>query len=361
MASDPVDPSAKPPAQAPPAKSKRRPRYRGTHPRRFEERYKERDPERYREEAEKVRAQGRTPAGAHVPIMVAEILEALALAPGARGADATLGYGGHAAEVLRRTEPQGFLWAFDRDAFERPKAEARLRGLGFSRFEAIASPFGQAEARLRDRGADSLDFVLADLGVSSMQLDDPSRGFSRKRSGPLDMRMSASDGETAAEWLARSSEEEIASALRENSDEPRAERLARALCQWRAKRPLRTTLDFAAALEAETARWPKPTREREGDGPIVRAFQAVRIEVNREFEELDALLASLPRILKAGGRAAILSFHSGEDRRVKKAFQEGVRAGVWREVAPDPTRASPEEIRANPRARSAKLRWAVRG
>jgi 16S rRNA (cytosine1402-N4)-methyltransferase len=339
---------------------KRRPRYRGTHPRRFEERYKERDPERYSAEAAKARDQGRTPAGAHVPILLAEALERLDLAPGARGADATLGYGGHAAAILERVGPSGFLWAFDRDAIERPKTEARLRARGFANFAAVAANFAEIERELGARQAGRLDFALADLGVSSMQLDDPSRGFSKKRDGPLDLRMDPSQGEPAWAWLEKASEAELEAALRENADEPRASRLARALAEARGKKPLRTTLDLSEAIRRAIAQWPRAVREREGDKPLARAFQAIRIEINREFAALDGLLLALPKILRPGGRAVILSFHSGEDRRVKKAFQAGYRSGVWREIAPDPQRPSPEERRANPRSASAKLRWAER-
>lgn len=343
------------------SKPRRRPRYRGTHPRRFEQRYKAQDPSRFPEEAAKIRAQGRTPAGSHVPIMVNEILAALELAPGARGLDATLGFGGHAAETLARIGPSGFLFAFDRDSIERPKTEARLKELGYLQFETIAANFRDAGAVIGARGAlGALDFVLADFGVSSMQLDDPSRGFSKKVDGPLDLRMNPAEGESASEWLARVSEADIARALREHSDEPRAERLAGALIAARKAAAIRTTGEFRRVLEREVASWPRSVREREGDGPVVRAFQALRIEVNAEFEALDAFLEALPRLLKPGGRAAILSFHSGEDRRVKKAFQAGLRSGVYSSVAPDPVRASPEEVRANPRSRSAKLRWAGR-
>ena len=339
------------------APRRRRPRYRGTHPRRFEDRYKERDPERYAEEAEKIRAQGRTPAGSHVPIMVDEILAALKIGPGARGLDATLGFGGHARAILDRVGPEGFLWAIDQDALERPKSEERLRRWGFANFEAIAANFADVRAALR---APPLDFILADLGVSSMQLDDPARGFSRKREGPLDLRMNPAHGEAASSWLARASAEQIERALRENSDEPRAERLARALVAARAKSPILTTVDFVRALESAVATWPISVRKSEGQAPITRAFQAVRIEINQEFSALDRFLEALPSLLKPGGRAAIISFHSGEDRRVKKAFQAGFRAGIWSETAPDPIRAGSAEVRANPRASSAKLRWAAR-
>ena len=356
--SDPDQPPGDPPDSTPP--KPRRPRYRGTHPRRFEERYKELDPDRFQAEGEKIRSQGRTPAGGHVPVLVDETLASLQLRPGARGFDATLGYGGHAEAILRSIGPTGFLWAFDCDDVERPKTAARLERAGFANVETVAADFRFAERELRRRGVGRLDFAMADLGVSSMQLDDPGRGFSKKLSGPLDLRLNQAGGETAAEWLARAGSAEVARVLRENSDEPRAERIAEALTAAGRRRPIATTAELAAIIRRTVTAWPRSVREKEGDRPVTRVFQALRIEVNDEFGALDRLLSDLPGLLKPGGRVAFLSFHSGEDRRVKKAFQAGLRAGVWHECASDPVRPSREEQKANPRSSSAKLRWAIR-
>lgn len=337
---------------------RRRPRYRGTHPRRFEERYKERAPERYPGIVDHVLAKGRTPAGQHVPILVEEVLEALAPRPGERAVDATLGFGGHARRLLERLLPGGALLGLDVDPLELPRTEARLRGLGFGA-DALAvkrSNFAGLRAALDAMGwADGADIVLADLGVSSMQLDDPARGFTFADDGPLDMRMNPDRGLSAARWLERADARAIAHALREHADEPRADELAAALVARRGQ--LETTRALADAVR--TALPPRLARA-DADATVRRVFQALRIEVNDELGALDALLRQLPDCLRPGGRVAILSFHSGEDRRVKKAFQAGVREGLYAEAARDVVRAGPEERRDNPRAKPAKLRWARR-
>jgi 16S rRNA (cytosine1402-N4)-methyltransferase len=338
----------------PPEPHRRRKRYAGTHPRRFEEKYKEHAPEDHPGIVEHVRARGHTPAGQHVPILVEEVLEVLAPAPGERGVDATLGYGGHAERILARLAPGGRLLGLDADPIELPKTEARLRRLGFDETALLVkrSNFAGLAAALQEIGwTDGADFLLADLGASSMQLDDPSRGFSYKLDGPLDMRMNPSRGLTAAQWLARASEEKLAAVLSENADEPHAETLAHAL----AGRAPHTQRELAVAVRAALRR---EAPEDEADLAVRRVFQALRIEVNDELGALDALLRQLPDCLRPGGRAAFLTFHSGEDRRVKKAFQQGVREGSYAETSDEVIRAGPEERRANPRSSAAKLRWA---
>ena len=334
-----------------PTPHRRRPRYSGKYPRRFEEKYKELDPEKHPETIAKVLASGKTPAGSHVPIMVHEILEALDPKPGDLAVDCTLGHGGHTREILRRILPGGRLLGLDADPIELPKTEALLRAEGFGEdcFKSKKSNFAGLQAALVGHGA---DVILADLGVSSMQLDNPERGFTSKHAGPLDMRMNPSRGIPASKWLERVRPEAFAEILRDNSDEPHADLLAPVL----AGRTFSSTIDFAKAIREALAARP----ETEVKKSVTRVFQAVRIEVNEEFAALDALLRSLPFCLKPGGRVAILSFHSGEDRRVKKAFQAGHREGVYSEVARDVLRATPDECRANPRATSAKLRWARR-
>ena len=334
-----------------PTPHRRRPRYSGKYPRRFEEKYKELDPEKHPETIAKVLASGKTPAGSHVPIMVPEILEALDPKPGNLAVDCTLGHGGHTREILRRILPGGRILGLDADPIELPKTEALLRaeGFGVDCFTAKKSNFAGLQAALAGHGA---DVILADLGVSSMQLDNPERGFTSKHAGPLDMRMNPSRGIPASKWLERVRPEAFAEILRDNSDEPHADLLAPVL----AGRTFSSTIDFAKAIrEALSAR-----PETEVKKSVARVFQAVRIEVNDEFAALDALLRSLPFCLQPGGRVAILSFHSGEDRRVKKAFQSGHREGIYSEIARDVIRATPAECRANPRATSAKLRWARR-
>lgn len=334
-----------------PTPHRRRPRYSGKYPRRFEEKYKELDPEKHPETIAKVLASGKTPAGSHVPIMVGEILEVLDPKPGDLAVDCTLGHGGHTREILRLIMPGGRLLGLDADPIELPKTEALLRGEGFGEdcFTARKSNFAGIQAALAGHGA---DVILADLGVSSMQLDNPERGFTSKHAGPLDMRMNPARGIPASKWLARIRPEAFAEILRDNSDEPHADLLAPLL----AGHSFSSTIELAQAIREALSTRP----ESEVKKSVTRVFQAVRIEVNEEFAALDSLLRSLPFCLKPGGRVAILSFHSGEDRRVKKALQFGHREGIYSEIARDVIRATPAECRANPRATSAKLRWARR-
>ncbi|MCX6873090.1 MAG: 16S rRNA (cytosine(1402)-N(4))-methyltransferase RsmH [Verrucomicrobia bacterium] len=332
----------------------RRPRYSGRNPRSFGEKYKESDPGRYPETVAKVLASGKTPAGSHVPILVEECLAALGLRAGCIGVDATLGYGGHAARILERITPGGKLLGLDVDPLEQPKTAARLRALGFDEcvFEAVRSNYAGLAKVLAARGIEGVDFVLADLGCSSMQFDDPARGFSFKTAGPLDMRMNPTRGLTAAEWLAKVPAAKLASTLHAHADEPRAADLAAAL----AGRRFSNTLALAGAVRVAVA----GLDGEAVDLTVRRVFQALRIAVNEEFTALDALLRVLPDCLKSGGRVAVLTFHSGEDRRVKKAFQAGLRDGVYVELSEGVITAGPEERRLNPRSSSAKLRWAMR-
>jgi 16S rRNA (cytosine1402-N4)-methyltransferase len=332
----------------------RRKRYSGKNPRRFEDKYKEHDPSRYGETVAKVIASGKTPAGSHIPILVEESLAALRLGPGMTGVDATLGYGGHAVRILEKISPGGKLIGLDTDPVELPKTEARLRALGFGeeRFEAVRSNYAGIAKVLAERGLAPVDFIFADLGCSSMQFDDPSRGFSFKSTGPLDMRMNPSRGLAAADWLLKASAEKLEAALHENADEPRAESIARALAG--VKFP--STFALAQAVREAV----RISDEDERELTVRRVFQAVRIAVNEEFTALDAFLRFLPKCLKPGGRIAILTFHSGEDRRVKQVMKYGVRDGVFSEMCDGPVVAGPEERRINPRSTSAKLRWAVR-
>jgi 16S rRNA (cytosine1402-N4)-methyltransferase len=342
----------------PPPSHTRRKRYAGKNPRAFQDKYKELNPGRYGSEVEKVLASGKTPAGMHRPIMVREVLLCLRPNPGDVAVDCTLGGGGHARAILERVQPGGRLIGLDIDPLELPRAEAHLRaaGIGPECFVAHHGNFAALPAVLAAEGIATADLVVADLGVSSMQLDNPARGFSYKEPGPLDMRMNPSRGEPASHLLARLSEEKLARLLEENADEPHAESIAHVLKQ----QPPATThaLDrlVRTALTSAVPNLPKPDVKMS----VRRTFQALRIAVNDEFSKLDALLRSLPHCLAPGGRVAILTFHSGEDRRVKKAFQAGYRDGIYSSVATEVVRATMEETRANRRASSAKLRWAVR-
>jgi 16S rRNA (cytosine1402-N4)-methyltransferase len=331
---------------------RRRPRYPGKNPRRFEEKYKERDPQRYGDTVAKVLASGKTPAGTHRPILVAEILEVLAPAPGELAVDCTLGYGGHAQEILARLQPGGRLIGLDADPLELPRTEARLRAAGFGpeTFTAFRSNFAGLPRVLANANLTGADCIVADLGVSSMQLDDPVRGFSTKAGGPLDMRMNPQRGFPASALLKKISPAALAELLIDNADEPRAVELAGAI----AGRSLVTTTDLANAIRAASPR----LKRDELDLTVRRVFQALRIAVNDEFSALDTLLRHLPSCLNPNGRVAILTFHSGEDRRVKKAFAAGRRDGAYAEIADEVIRPTPEERRSNPRSSPAKLRWA---
>lgn len=336
----------------------RRPRYAGRNPRTFHQKYKELQPERYAADVAKVLAAGKTPAGMHRPIMVDEILAVLEPRRGDVAVDCTLGFGGHARAMLERILPGGRLIGLDQDPLELPRAEARLReaGFGVEVFQAHRTNFAGLAPVLAAAAPDGVDLVLADLGVSSMQIDNPARGFTFKDAAPLDMRMNPGRGQPASAWLARTGVAELAALLETNADEPHAGAIAAAI----AGRAFATTRELADAVRAAVLvacpRMPADGVERS----VRRVFQAVRIAVNDEFGALDALLRALPDVLRHGGRAAILTFHSGEDRRVKKAFQAGEREGVYAAASDDVTRASAAETRANPRAAAAKLRWVRR-
>lgn len=353
------EPDSTPPGATP---HKRRPRYSGKNPRRFADKYKELDPARYAADVAKVLASGKTPAGTHRPIMVAEILEALALQPGDTAVDCTLGYGGHAREMLAKLSPGGRLIGLDVDPIEQPKTIARLRAAGFGEdiFTPVRSNFAGLPKVLAELGLPGADAILADLGVSSMQIDDPARGFTFKADGPLDLRLNPTRPPSAADWLAKVSEADLTTVLAENADEPKAALLARELVARRTATPFTRTRQLADAIR-DILRLPKPARGEEADDTAVRrVFQAIRIAVNDELGVLDLFLRHLPSALKPGGRVAILTFHSGEDRRVKHAFKAGLRDGLYSAVSEDVIRAGAEELRANPRSSSAKLRWAVR-
>jgi len=351
-----------PPASIPLLGHRRRPRYSGKNPRRFEDKYKELDPARYGADVAKVLAAGKTPAGSHRPILVSEILAVLALQPGEHAVDGTLGFGGHARELLAHLTPGGRLIGLDVDPVELPKTTLRLRAAGWGEdvFTVVRSNFAGLPRVLGELGLDGVDAVLADLGVSSMQLDDPARGFTFKTDSPLDLRMNPSRAPSAADWLARVSVATLASALTENSDEPHAGLLARELTVRRGRVPYTRTLQLAGSIRTILHEH-QPRRDPAADDDCVRrVFQAIRIAVNDEFGVLETFLRHLPSCLKTGGRVAMLTFHSGEDRRVKHAFREGVRRGIYSATNDEVIRAGPEERRANPRSSSAKLRWAVR-
>lgn len=340
---------------------KRRVRYSGTHPKRFEEKYKEHDPEKYADTIEKVISKGSTPAGMHISICVNEILDFLQIQPGQQGLDATLGYGGHTRRMLEKLQGKGHMYALDVDPIEIVKTKKRLEDAGYG--EDILT-IKQTNFRNIDQVAEEaggFDFILADLGVSSMQIDNPDRGFTYKFDGPLDLRLDPEKGESAAERLREVSYEELVGMFQENSDEPYAEEIATVIMKRnRTKNYVETTTQMKDAIEEALAFVPEKDRKEAVKKSCQRCFQALRIDVNSEFEVLYDFLDKLPDALRPGGKVAILTFHSGEDRLVKRAFKAGAKAGVYSEVSKDVVRPSAEECARNPRARSTKMRWAVK-
>ena len=340
---------------------KRRVRYKGTHPRKFEEKYKERDPEKYADTIEKVIKKGSTPAGMHISIMVQEILDFLQIKPGQTGFDATLGYGGHSMEMMKCLEGKGHLHSLDVDPIEIVKTKERLASKGFGEDIFTAHQMNFADIDKLGEEFGPFEFGMADLGVSSMQIDNPERGFTYKFEGPLDLRLNPEKGVSAAERLADITKEELASMLIENSDEPYAEEIAREVIKRnRRKDPIKITTQFKETIETALKFIPEQERKEAVKKSCARCFQALRIDVNSEFEVLYSFMEKLPGILAPGGRVAILTFHSGEDRLVKKFFKDGLKAGIYSEVSEDVIRPSAEECARNPRARSTKMRWAIR-
>ena len=340
---------------------KRRVRYKGTHPRKYSEKYKELNPDKYRDTIEKVIAKGSTPAGMHLSICVREILDFLQIKPGQKGVDATFGYGGHSEKMLQCLDGQGHLYALDIDPIEIVKSKNRLNDLGYG--EDILTVIHENFANI-DQVAEKcgpFDFLLADLGVSSMQIDNPERGFSYKNEGPLDLRLNPEAGIPAFQRLKESSTEELEWMLRDNSDEPYAEQIARTISsKIRKKQAIETTTQLAETISEALSFLPEKERKDAVKKSCARVFQALRIDVNSEFEVLDAFLQKLPSVMAPGGRIAILTFHSGEDRMVKKSFKEFERMGLYSDIARDVIRPSAQECARNSRARSTKMRWAIR-
>ena len=344
---------------------KRRVRYSGTHPKTYKEKYKERQPEKYADTIEKVIRKGSTPAGMHISIMVDEILEFLQIKPGQQGLDATLGYGGHTSHMLKDLKGHGHIYGLDVDPIEMEKTRQRLAQKGYD--EKILSirqlNFADVDQLVEEVG--TFDFILADLGVSSMQIDNPDRGFSYKTEGPLDLRLNPQKGISAAQRLAEMDYAELQGMLLENADEPYAKEIASKIMTHRkhggaveTTTQLRTLIE--QAIEPKVASMTKEEQKEAYKKSCQRTFQALRIDVNNEYEVLYTFLEKLPQILSPHGRVAILTFHSGEDRLVKKSFKEFYNAGLYEEVAREVIRPKPEECRMNPRARSTKMRWAVR-
>ena len=291
------------------------------------------------------------PSARHVSVLPCEVVELLAPTPGQVLVDATVGAGGHARLLAERVAPTGRLIGLDQDAGMLDLARARLADLPVT---LIHANFERLPQVLRDLGIEAVDGVLADLGVCSDQLDEAARGLSFQQSGPLDMRLDPRAGETAADLLRRLNERDLADLIYEYGEERFSRRIARKIVETRKHAPLEMTEQLAALVRQCV---PRPKGRRHTIDPATRVFQALRIAVNDELGALERLLGALPRWVRAGGRAAVISFHSLEDRRVKHTFRN---REVWQELTRKPVQASEEEQRDNPRARSAKLRAAIR-
>ena len=340
---------------------KRRVRYKGKYLKKFEEKYKELQPEKYQDTIEHVIRKGNTPAGMHISIMVKEILDFLQIVPGEQGFDATLGYGGHTRAMLECLRGQGHIWATDVDPEESAKTKKRLEDLGFGEelLTVRLQNFCTIDEIAKEVGG--FDFILADLGVSSMQIDNPKRGFSFKVDGPLDLRLNQEAGISAAERLDTITREELAGMLYENSDEPYCEELAKAITdEIRRGSRIDTTTKLRRVIEDTLDFLPEKEKKDTIKKTCQRTFQALRIDVNQEFEVLYEFMEKLPGALRPGGRVAILTFHSGEDKLVKQALKEGYKSGIYSDYAKDVIRPSAQECAANGRARSTKMRWAVK-
>ncbi len=341
-------------------KHTRRVRYKGTHPRHFSEKYKEHNPEKYKDTIEKVISKGNTPAGMHISICVNEILEFLRIQPGEQGMDATLGYGGHTQKMLECLEGKGHIYATDVDPIESKKTRQRLLEAGYGDDILTVRLMNFCEIDKLSKEVGGFDFILADLGVSSMQIDNPERGFSFKTEGPLDLRLDPTKGISAAKRLQSIGYEELVGMLVENSDEPYAEKLAKVMIAERRKKPIDTTSRLKEVIEKALDFLPEAERKDTVKKTCARVFQALRIDINNEFEVLYDFLSKLPDALRPGGRVAILTFHSGEDKIVKKLFKEHYNEGIYSDYAREVIRPGKEECIRNPRAHSTKMRWAVK-
>ena len=345
-------------------KHQRRVRYKGTHPRSFKEKYKEHQPEKYKDDIQKIIKKGNTPAGMHISIMVNEIIDFLDIKPGQIGLDATLGYGGHSCAMLEKLENQGHLFGLDIDPIEIKKTTQRIRDKGFDEniFTSIHTNFEHLKHITNQHGP--FDFILADLGVSSMQIDNPERGFSFKVDSDLDLRLNPNHGISAATCLAQIDYQSLKNLLIENSDEPYAHEIAQAIMRLnKMNLEIKTTTDLKNLVISIIE---KDTKISKKEQPLLikktcqRVFQALRIEVNREFDVLYDFLDFLPNALKPNGRVAILTFHSGEDRLVKKAFKEYKNLGLFSDISTEVIRPSAKECFENPRASSTKMRYAIK-
>ena len=340
---------------------KRRVRYKGNYPKAYKDKYKELNPEKYADTVARVIDKGSTPAGMHIPILVKEIIDFLQIKPGQIGLDATLGYGGHSLEMLKQLDSSGHLYALDIDPVELPKTKERLENLGYDEKILTTIQLNFSDIDIIFDEPNQLNFVLADLGVSSMQIDNPERGFSYKKEGPLDLRMNPEVGIPASTRLRRLSQSALEGMLIENADEPHAEEISKAIVNEIKKGTnINTTTKLQKIIKDALKFIPIGNRDNEIKKSCQRSFQALRIDVNREFDSIYSFLEKLPDVLAPGGRVAILSFHSGEDRLVKKSFKRLLKEGVYKEIATEIIRPTALECSINRRARATKMRWAIK-
>jgi 16S rRNA (cytosine1402-N4)-methyltransferase len=344
---------------------RRRQRYSGTHPKTFAQKYKEHNLSAHPELRDKLRAKGKTPAGSHIPVLVAEALEWLNPQVGQIMADCTLGFGGHCRAFCKLLGTTGKMVAFDMDGIELEKTKRRLENVQ-TPIIFKHSNFAGIEKAMREEQIEGFDIIFADLGVSSMQIDNPERGISYKNDGPLDMRLDTRIQKTAEDLINTLSAEEIGKALWEYSDEPDFEQIARMIVAQRQVQPITTIaqlmrLVFAVkGLTVNSFKKQQRTSKFGSLHPAARTFQALRILVNDELGSLKELLRVAPNCLKKGGRIGIISFHSGEDKLVKNSFRDGYANGVYSAFTKDAIVPKIKEVMANPRCSSAKLRIAVK-
>lgn len=311
------------------------------------------------------RARNKTIAGTHIPVLTEEVIAQLAPRPGQVVVDCTLGYGGHATAFLKRIGPAGRLIGIDADGIELERTKKRLSSID-APMSFHHSNFVRLPRIMQREKLDSFDIIFADLGVSSMQVDDPSRGISYKNDSPLDMRMDTRLQRTGADLLAGLSADELSDALWELSDEPDHKLIADMIVAQQRSKPITQTSQLlrlilnAKGLTEKT--WKKQQKNSAFGSlhPAARTFQALRILVNDELNSLKELLRIAPDSLRANGRIGIISFHRGEDTLVQNAFEEGIKNGLYTSIAGDPITPKVKEVRANPRSASAKFRWAVK-
>jgi 16S rRNA (cytosine1402-N4)-methyltransferase len=344
---------------------RRRPRYSGTHPKSYQQKYKEHNISAHPELQDHLRAKGKTPAGMHVPVLTREVLESMKPRPGEIVADCTVGYGGHAAEFIKSIGPAGKMIAFDVDSAELERTRLRLSKENV-RVSFYRSNFAGIANVLSKEKIDGYDIIFADLGVSSMQIDNPERGMSYKHDGPLDMRMDDRLKRTGAALLNSLSEEQLSEAFLELADEPDHRKIARLIVARRAVQPITRTPQLMQLIFSAKGMTAKTWRQQQRSSksgllhPAARTFQALRILVNNELGSLRELLRVAPYCLRPGGRIGIISFHSGEDRLVKQSFRDGVKNDIYQSAAQNAIVPQRKEIASNPRSASAKFRWAIK-